>query len=534
MRDHEKQLTNFLNFKKIVKITTLPNKVRHKLLRVTSLAVLLQVIILFTPAAYCQEAFTDEDQSGRLNIHTASDTTIVLHIYFEQSVSELRQEYLDNSGVMEKFITTMSDILKSPKFALSAIHIESSCSPEGTMGFNIELGQARAEVLYQALTDNFNIPDSLIHAEPGGPNWTGLEQLILAHKEEIEHSEDALQVIYDYPMRHKFDERAHNLRLSIFDSIYHRTLWDQLHEQFFPQLRQTTVEVRFDGKIINTTSYLKTDTIKTVLDPASYELLPTVPPFKDAPEQMPVASVKSGQPILAVKTNLLYYAAFVPQYGFCPAPNIALEYLPRHGRWTVGASLDMPWYRNYSNHKFFQIRNWEIEARRYFGKSWQYAGWYAQAYVNTGVFGIGFSKTQGWEGESGGFGLGGGYVMPISRDQRLKLEFNLQIGFLRSQYDPYVYGHPTDGKEDGLYYYDWTYNPDLFKERQYRHNWFGPTRIGITLRYDLFNYPPEKSKTDKDNFFKDLFKKDDKNNFFKDLFKKNDNKETAKTKKADK
>ena len=36
-----------------------------------------------------------------------------------------------------------------------------------------------------------------------------------------------------------------------------------------------------------------------------------------------------------------------------------------------------------------------------------------------------------------------------------------------------------------MYYYKWTFDADLFKERQYRWNWIGPTRVGITLSYDL-------------------------------------------------
>ena len=38
---------------------------------------------------------------------------------------------------------------------------------------------------------------------------------------------------------------------------------------------------------------------------------------------------------------------------------------------------------------------------------------------------------------------------------------------------------------DHLYYYKWTGDADLFKKRQYRFTWFGPTRVGITLSYDL-------------------------------------------------
>ena len=59
-------------------------------------------------------------------------------------------------------------------------------------------------------------------------------------------------------------------------------------------------------------------------------------------------------------------------------------------------------------------------------------------------------------------------------------------GFFRCKYDPYRYVNPIDPTyHDDLYYYKWTLDASLFKKRQYRWNWLGPTRIGITLTYDL-------------------------------------------------
>jgi hypothetical protein len=70
----------------------------------------------------------------------------------------------------------------------------------------------------------------------------------------------------------------------------------------------------------------------------------------------------------------------------------------------------------------------------------------------------------------------------------------VQAGFFRCKYDPYQYECPVDPTEqDHLYYYKWTLPSDLFKKRQYRYNWIGPTRIGITLSYDLL-YRPVKGK----------------------------------------
>jgi hypothetical protein len=158
----------------------------------------------------------------------------------------------------------------------------------------------------------------------------------------------------------------------------------------------------------------------------------------------------------------------------------------------------MPWWQHYSAHKFFQIRNYQLETRYYLRssnsstltshsyKAPAFRGFYVQGYVHAGLFGICFDANRGWVGEGAGAGLGVGYVTPISRNGHWRLEFQLQAGFFRCKYDPYQYESPVDPDyHDDLYYYKWTLAPDLFKERQYRWNWLGPTRIGVTLTYDL-------------------------------------------------
>lgn len=220
---------------------------------------------------------------------------------------------------------------------------------------------------------------------------------------------------------------------------------------------------------------------------------------------------------LAIKTNLLFYGVYMPGYDrWCPMPNVALEYYPKKGHFTFGASFDSPWWRDYDAHKYFQVRQYQVESRYYLrGRKAQkaqahkthrpheaheaheayepyepyeppFTGFYLQAYANGGVFGICFDANRGWVGEGIGGGLGLGYVLPLTRTGHWKLEFNLQAGYFRCKYDPYQYENPVDPSyHDDLYYYKWTLSPSLFKKRQYRWNWIGPTRIGITLSYDL-------------------------------------------------
>jgi hypothetical protein len=171
----------------------------------------------------------------------------------------------------------------------------------------------------------------------------------------------------------------------------------------------------------------------------------------------------------------------------------------------------MPWWQHYDEHKFFQLRNYQVETRYYFrpgnpgnpgntgnprtsGASGTpgaptrpaFAGFYLQAYAHAGIFGICFDANRGWVGEGAGAGLGLGYVIPISKKGHWRLELGVQAGFFRCKYDPYQYENPVNpAYHDNLYYYKWTRKPELFKKRQYRWNWIGPTRIGITLSYDL-------------------------------------------------
>ena len=77
-------------------------------------------------------------------------------------------------------------------------------------------------------------------------------------------------------------------------------------------------------------------------------------------------------------------------------------------------------------------------------------------------------------------------MLPLSRNGHWRLEFAAQVGILYSGYDPYQFENPVNPDyRDGLYYYKWKGRKADFRERQYRFTWLGPTRVGITLSYDL-------------------------------------------------
>ena len=281
-------------------------------------------------------------------------------------------------------------------------------------------------------------------------------------------------------------------------------VWERLLKEYYPQLRAVRIiatermkEIRPDFSFI-------------APDPAVLKPLKEVKIERPRVRPVVPAEPEEEQPsyrreFLSVKTNLLGYALNIPQYGYCPIPNFQIEFYPKRGHWTGALSLDNPWWiGNTTNHKYMEVRNWQLEGRYYFRNSNKsigkpeaaFKGLYVQAYGQTGLYQIGFSAKKGWIGEGGGGGIGVGYVLPFTHRQHWRVEFSAQFGIFSTRYDPFVYGDPVDHHLENDYYkdyyYNWTKDADLFKRRQYRFTWVGPTKVGVSISYDLLYRKPFK------------------------------------------
>lgn len=159
---------------------------------------------------------------------------------------------------------------------------------------------------------------------------------------------------------------------------------------------------------------------------------------------------------LAVKTNLLYDAALVPNAG--------VEYHFGNG-WAAGADWNCAWWSDMGRNRFWRIYGGEVDVRRYFGglhKERPLSG------HHIGLYGQGFTYDfeLGARGQlsefSYGAGVSYGYALPVSKS--LNLDFCLGFGYLGGDYKVY----DPDG---GCY---------VWKETRGRH-YFGPSRLEISL-----------------------------------------------------
>ena len=214
------------------------------------------------------------------------------------------------------------------------------------------------------------------------------------------------------------------------------------------------------------------------------------------PDTIVVDSIPHRRPFMAMSTNVLYDVFYMPDYGFAPMWNGKAEfylYSERFPFWnhtSLNLGFINPYWHKWNEHKFFQIRNYELEARwyhRFDREKVQRWGWFLGAAIDANKFGIGLGDRRGWQGEGVGAQLVGGYVLPLDKHKDWKLHFTAGFGYYMTKYDPYLWGTPDffGHEEDGKYYYNTNLYRDEFVKRQHRFTWFGPTQIGVSISYDF-------------------------------------------------
>ncbi len=404
----------------------------------------------------------------------------------------------ENSAFRKELINEILPYFNDHDYVLQSMLIRGAASPEGPYEWNCTLSQLRRMALLRLISEHVKHPfDQVLNVKEVPEDYI---YLLLLMKERKDKDYQRVATVVDRYI--DTDQKQLKKELMAMDG---QRLWKRLLKEYFPVMRAARVVLVFKRRTVPLpqvpNSILKQEVDLTPGTLASQVAVPALDLGPAPGERIP------RRELLSVKTNLLLDAAYVP-FGydrFCPIPNVAIEYYPLHGHFTYGASFDCPWWQNYDAHKYFQVRNYQLEARYYlkdgsvekvgYGKGAAYRGWYLQGYAHLGLFGICFNAKRGWEGEGFGGGLGFGYVLPLTKTGHWRLEFGAQVGVFWTKYDPYQYESVLyPDRHDNLYYYKWNNFGNFFTRRQHHLTWIGPTRVGITLSYDLLYRPRAKKK----------------------------------------
>lgn len=348
-----------------------------------------------------------------------------------------------------------------------------SASPEGNERTNSRLSHLRARAIAKTLSKYIALPDSCIDEQYALEDYACLRWLLQSESDKnLPHRSQIINLIDKHQGNAQETKRA-------LQQLDGGKTWRMLFRQYFPKLRASRV-LLYVSKKGDKTSTLPGESLTSE---------DNTPP--DVPADLQSAGkqrTSSEQASLNVKTNILYdLALLVPQYGWAPTPNLSLEYLPRSGHVTPVAEIIWSPWRSDSRNKTWIIHNILLEGRYYLDSS-VFTGHYFSAYANMGSYDIQFSKTKGWLSDKWsknyGFGLGWGYVKRFSPSSRWKWEANAALGYLHSRYDGYHAAE--DWAEKGNTYFNWHDNPADYRRYKNVLNYWGITRLGLSISYDLF------------------------------------------------
>ena len=377
--------------------------------------------------------------------------------------------------------------------------IRGSASPEGGVKNNTRLAHQRAKALVKVLSKYIPLPDSLVEERYINEDYAGLRRLL--EEKPTAYSQQVLSILK------KYEDQDAQVKQAL-QRLNGGKTWRLLLRDYFPELRASRLVLFVSKKVDNiplgdnTPLGVSADLQSAVkqavtneqasVDTISADTLLTADYKSAAPptgqDSLLEAARPSAHPGLNIKTNVLYdIAMFVPQFGYAPTPNVAIEYLPKSGHITPVLELTWSPWRNDNRSKTWIIHNLLLEGRYYIIGS-SYTGHYFAAYANMGTYDLQFNSTKAYLadkwGKTYGFGIGWGYVKRFTPTSRWKWEANAALGYLHSSYDKY---HDAESwAEPGNTYFNWHENPADYRRYKNHLNYWGVTRLGFSISYDLF------------------------------------------------
>lgn len=187
------------------------------------------------------------------------------------------------------------------------------------------------------------------------------------------------------------------------------------------------------------------------------------------PEFEPPVDPEKKVPLFALKSNALYWVA--------GAANFSIEY-PINNRWSVCGDYVAPWASSFATGLYYQLMMINAEGRYWFGKRDQkpvMTGFFAGLYAGGGYYDFMLNNTK--KGIQGEFyimaGASVGYAHSISRNDKVRLEYALGLGYMQTRYRKYHWD-------------DFDYVLDAPREQLWKTSIFGPTQAKVSLVWLLF------------------------------------------------
>lgn len=372
-----------------------------------------------------------------------------IEIGFKQSHIEYDPTIDRNGERIDSIIAKMkADTVARVNRRIRNIEVVGAASPEGSVRFNQYLSEQRAATLFDIFRSRGLVGDSAVSFTYLGRDWQGLRHRVEADTNVPDRADvlALLTEITEHPAT-----VSHPLRR--LKSIGNFQPYLYLYNNIFPSLRRSTLVVTYDERPLYTPV------------PAASPALEVIGMNTAA---LPFMTMKSdaGKPFyMAIKTNMLYDAALLPNLG-------AEFYVGKN--WSVFGDWMYGWWDRNSTHFYWRAYGGTVGVRRWFGHA---ADLKPLTGHHLGLFAgaVTFDFELGGQGYMGGVpkgtlwdralvvaGVEYGYSLPVT--PRLNIDFTIGLGYMGGKvikYSPYEN------------FYRW--------ESTDRMNWVGPTKLEVAL-----------------------------------------------------
>lgn len=344
-----------------------------------------------------------------------------IEVHFRHDNHLLDFRYMGNDESLRRF----SDKIDSIGLArIDSLVIISRSSPEGSYLHNVNLSKKRAATMRDyILTHHAGLSDRL-HVHADGESWGRLREYVKNDTLMKQSTIDKVLEVIDADV--SIDTKKWRMqRLAIYRYLL---------QTYYRRIRNSTFFI------------LYYEDLTLPLTPCPVVSEPVSEISEERPESIPAAPVAPSPlepwcPKLHIKTNLV---------GLCMAvSNIAVE-VDLAGHWSLALPVC------YSAWDYFKstikFRTFAVQPELRYWLSERNDGFFAGAHIGLAYYNVALDGDYRYQDHNRetpaiGGGVSMGYRMPISRNNRWRMEFSLGAGVYPLHYDKF---HNTPRTKDGL------------------------------------------------------------------------------------
>lgn len=370
----------------------------------------------------------------------------IQRFYFKLDKYNIDERMANNAAAVDSIIEKVNYLKRIGAEAIR-IHVIGSASLEASEEYNARLAANRSDAFIAYLKRFSTINEDVdIHADYGVYDWNVLWNEV--SKSDCPDKEALLRILEISNADISLTDRKKRI-LQLGDGM----AYNYIKARYFHLMRYASIRVTAD----------KMPQEAPAAEPAKEPALDPGTPYTSN-ETLQENPLK--HPHIAIRTNMLMDLALMPNIG-------AEIYVTRNI--SVGANWMYSWWHSDKHNMYWRAYGGDIHADYWFRKEdtpyWH--GHHAGIYANMQTFDFEWKGT-GYQAPRWLWGGGISYGYAKSLNRHLSLDFAIGIGYLRGKFYKYVPGNEDD--PDSKYY----------KTDTKMLNWFGPTKLEVSLVWKLF------------------------------------------------